>query len=152
MRSTKLPSWSKKLLGLDPVAPPGHVFAIDHERVRYGLFERSNGELAFNEHLSQELGEGAFHDGPLGGAVRDIDRFAQSVGSLMERISVRPTEASLVIPDRWLRDAFTDVEEIPRGADRDAVLRFKLKRLDNIDNSFSCEIIQVYAGPKESMP
>ena len=129
MRSIKLPSWSKKLLGLDPVPVPGHVFSVSREHVRYGFFNRENGELAFNEFHSEELGGGAFHDGPLGGTVRDIDRFTQTFGALIERISMTPEEASLVVPDQWLRIAFTDIEEIPRGNDRDAILRFKLKRL-----------------------
>ena len=129
MRSIKLPSWSKRLFGLDPVPVPGHVFAVSREHLRYGFFNRENGELAFNEYHSEDLGEGAFHDGPLGGAVRDIDRFTQTFGSLMDRISLTPEEASLVVPDQWLRVAFTDVEEMPRGSDRDAILRFKLKRL-----------------------
>ena len=129
MRSIKLPSWSKRLLGLDPVPVPGHVFAVDRERIRYAFFARENGDLSFREYHSEELGSGTFHDGPLGGAVRDIDRFAKALGSLIQRIPQTPEEASLVLPDQWLRVAFTDIEEFPRGTAREDVLRFKLRRM-----------------------
>ena len=129
MRSTKLPLWSRKLLGLTPVAAPGHVFSVSREELHYGLFGGEGDEIAFREYHSESLGNGAFQDGPLGGAVRDIDRFAESVQSLVDRIPVRPEEASLIVPDQWLRVAFTDFEEMPSGTDRNAVLRFKLKRL-----------------------
>lgn len=108
---------------------PGHVIAIDREHVRYAYFARDNGELSFREFHSEELGDSAFHDGPFGGPVRDIDRFAQAVGSLVERIPQGPHEASLVLPDQWLRVAFTEIEEFPRGTPREDVLRFKLRRM-----------------------
>lgn len=129
MRSIKLPLWSKKLLGLDPVPAPGHVFAIDRERVRYAYFARDNGDLSFREYHTEELGNSAFQSGPLGGPVRDIDQFAQAFGALVERIPQAPQEASLVLPDQWLRVAFTDIEEFPRGTSREDVLRFKLRRM-----------------------
>ena len=116
-------------MGLDPVPPPGHVLAVDGQSLRYAFFARDNGDLSFQEYQIQDLGGEAFHEGPLGGAVRDIDRFAQAVGSLMERVSQRPSEVSVVLPDRWLRVVFTDIEEFPRGTPKEEVLRFKLRRL-----------------------
>ena len=51
------------------------------------------------------------------------------VEALLEKLSQVPRAASLVVPDQWLRVAFTGMEKLPRGTDTDDVLRFKLKRL-----------------------
>lgn len=116
-------------MGLDPVPVPGHVFSIDGERLRYGRFGRDGGELEVREYHSEELGEGTFLEGPLGGPVRDSDRFSHSLDGLMSRLSEVPEAASLVVPDKWLRVVFTDLEKLPRGTNREDILRFKLKRL-----------------------
>jgi hypothetical protein len=50
------------------------------------------------------------------------------VGSLLRGISGRVDQASLVLPDRWLRLAFVEAGELPRKAQREEVLRWKLKR------------------------
>jgi hypothetical protein len=48
----------------------------------------------------------------------------------VERLGGSVKEASLVLPDPWLRVAFTEAGELPTAAvERDEVLRWKLKRL-----------------------
>jgi len=121
--------WSKRLLGLDPQPVSGHVFAVDGQRVRYAYFAGDVGDLECREFHSQPLAEGTFQDGPLGGPVRDVEAFVTNLKSLLERIPQRPAEMSLVLPDEWLRVTFAELGSLPRGANREDVLRFKLKRL-----------------------
>lgn len=121
--------WTRKILGFDPDPAPGHVFAVEPDAVRYARFERVGPELLLREYQSESLGGEAFQQGPLGGPVRDIDRFSQAVGELVGPLPEQPAEASLVVPDAWLRVAFTTIEEFPRGTSREDVLRFKLRRM-----------------------
>ena len=128
MRSIKLPSWSEKLLGLDPRAVPPHVFGIDAGKLCYGLFPR-NGGVQFGEYHSVEVPPDSFSDGPLGGTIREPAVFRQLLDSLMAKISMPVTEGSLVLPDDWLRLSFSEAEALPRApAEREEVLRWKLKR------------------------
>ena len=129
MRSIKLPSWSEKLLGLDPRPVPPHVFGLDAERLSYGHFPRSNGEgVGFGEYHSVELPADSFSEGPLGGSIREPAAFRQLIGSLLEKVSLPVAEGSLVLPDDWLRLSFSESEELPRApAEREEVLRWKLK-------------------------
>jgi hypothetical protein len=49
---------------------------------------------------------------------------------LLAKLEATPEEASLVVPDAWLRVVFTEAGDLPRAAgERDEVLRWKLKRL-----------------------
>jgi hypothetical protein len=108
---------------------PGHVFAIDSERLRYGYFTPEEGQLMFREYHSEPLGRELFHQGPLGGPIRDPDNFRKALEALIARISQRVDSGSLVVPDHWLRVSFAELDEAPRGADPEEVARFKLKRL-----------------------
>ena len=129
MRSTKLPSWSSRLLGLAPRPAPPHVFRVGRERLEYGCFARADGGMGLTEYHSVALPAGAFGEGPLGGAPRDTNLLRQAVAALLERISSPVRQASLVLPDAWLRSAFVEVGELPRqAAARLDVLRWKLKR------------------------
>lgn len=130
MRSIKLPSWTESLLGLAPVGVPPHVFALERGRLSYARFHPDARGLELREHLAVELDPGLFPDGPLAGAPRDRERLAEAVGTLLEATSTTVREASLVLPDEWLRVAFADATDVPaRGAQRDEVIRFKLRRL-----------------------
>jgi hypothetical protein len=108
---------------------PGHVFSVDANRLRYAQFNRVDGALVLGETHLEELQPDEFVNGPLGGQIRDIDRFGHSLERLLSRMPVVPEAASLVVPDRWLRVGFTELEKLPRGTEIDDVLRFKLKRL-----------------------
>jgi len=108
---------------------PPHVFDLSERRLRYGQFVRSGGGFRFRSYRAVPLPPDAFLSGPLGGPLRDPRAFQTLVGSFVKELpAVR--EASLVIPDAWLRVSFADSTELPRGAAaRDDVLRWKLKRL-----------------------
>jgi hypothetical protein len=76
-----------------------------------------------------ELPADAFHLGPLGGPLRDADLLRGRLALLLERLAQPPREASLILPDAWLRIGFADAGELPRdGGARQEVLQFKLRR------------------------
>lgn len=131
MRSTRSPSWINRLLGLGPLAAPPHAFALDGERLRYGCFSpEPDGGYRFREYHVEELPPELFQRGLLGGPLREPAAFDAVLGRLLERLSAPVREASVALPDAWLRLAFTESALLPPSPrERDAVLRWKLKRL-----------------------
>lgn len=130
MRSTKSPSWIERLLGSGPLPPPPHAFALDGGRLAYARFERDGEPYVCRETAAEELPPDAFQHGPLGGPLREPAVFNRLVEHLLGRISAPVKEASLTIPDAWLRVAFAESGELPAaGQQRTEVLRWKLKRL-----------------------
>jgi hypothetical protein len=129
-------SWWKRALGLDPQAVPPHVFALDGERLRYGQFLRQGTLVRFRGYRSVALPNDVFLAGPLGGPPRDAKGFGERVAALVADAATASgtrggiKEASLILPDGWLRVTFTESTELPRAAEAaDEVLRWKLKRL-----------------------
>ena len=131
MRSIKSPSWIngiRKALGYDPVPAPPHAFSIDARRLRHGQFVRDRHGFRLRNWRQAALPPDAFHSGLLGGPLRDPAAFTALVGGLVQGLGIR--EASLVVPDAWLRVTFSEITDIPRQAEaRDEVLRWKLRRL-----------------------
>jgi hypothetical protein len=119
----------RSLFGFSPLPVPPHVFDLTERRLRYGQFVRAGAGFRFRAYRAVPLPPDAFHSGPLGGPLRDPRAFQALLAGLMKEIpGVR--EASLVIPDAWLRVTFTESGELPRtAAAKDDVLRWKLKRL-----------------------
>lgn len=108
---------------------PPHVFAVAESELSYlGLAEE--GEFACRESARLELGDECFQSGPLGGRLRDAEGFAGKLDELLAGLDARPREASLVIPDNWLRLTFVELDEWPRRRDEQLeILRFKLGRI-----------------------
>lgn len=129
MKSTRSPSWSERLLGLGPVAAPPHAFRVDARSIAYAGFRREGEVYSVAETAELPLPPETFHEGLLGGPPREPERFREAVAELVNGLGHPPREASLVLPDDWLRVAFTDLATAPTTADRDEVLRWKLKRL-----------------------
>ena len=130
MRSTKLPSWIESALGLDPIPAPPHVFSLDAERLRYGQFARDRHGYRLRAFRERPLPRDPFQHGPLGGPPRDPAAFRELVAELVKGVPGGVREASLVLPDTWLRITFTETGELPSSAEAlDDVLRWKLKRL-----------------------
>ncbi|MEM1205777.1 MAG: hypothetical protein AAGN66_21280 [Acidobacteriota bacterium] len=130
MKSTKLPSWIERLAGLDPVPAPPHVFALGPTSLRYGAFFRSPQGFAFDAEQSAELPPDAFVPGVLGGPLRDPSVLQELIGEVQGRLEEPVTEASLVLPDTWLRLTFSELAELPKKASvRQEMLSWKLKRL-----------------------
>lgn len=118
------------MLGLAPVAAPPHVFALTGARLRYAQLGRDRHGFRCRAMREAALPRDAFLSGLLGGPLRDPAAFQNTVGSLLRSVPGSVREASLVIPDAWLRVAFAESGDLPRTADqRDEVLRWKLRRL-----------------------
>ncbi len=129
MKSTKLPLWTRRILGLDPVRVPPYVFSVGEGALSY-LSLAEDGDLYCQESRTVTLGEDCFQAGPLGGRLRDVEGFTRSLDGLLEAMSRRPSEASLVVPDNWMRLVFVEADEWPRRrADQLEVVRFKLGRV-----------------------
>ncbi len=154
MRSIKLPSWIERLAGLNPRPVPGFVFSLDEGRLAYARFQHKNGTLEFSDYASVALPENAFHAGPLGGGVRQEPALAQALADILERIEEPVEEACLLLPDAWLRLAFTEVGELPKDPQKlDGALRWKLKRLVPFRvDELRLEGVEVQALPGQEEP
>ena len=95
---------------MDSVRVPPQVFALDERQISYlGLDE--GGELYCRECAREPVSDDCFQPGPLGGRIRDAETFSGSLDALLAQVGKRPTEASLVVPDNWLRLTFIETEE-----------------------------------------
>jgi hypothetical protein len=113
-----------------PLPSPPHVFALDEERLRYAqlLVERQGVRLRAFRQLA--LPPDSYQNGMLGGPLRDPGALRELVGALIEALPGGVREASLVVPDAWLRVTYSESSDLPRGgAALDEVLRWKLRRL-----------------------
>ncbi|HVT57350.1 MAG TPA: hypothetical protein VHR45_03035 [Thermoanaerobaculia bacterium] len=130
MRSTKLPSWSRRLLGFTPLQSPPHVFALDGRGLRYAQLGRERLGLRCRAVRRVALPPDAFASGLLGGPLRDAASFQRTAAGLVQGVPGGVREASLVVPDSWLRVTFAECGDLPRGGPAlDEVLRWKLRRL-----------------------
>lgn len=108
---------------------PPHAFAVDADRLLYGRFVRDDGHFDFQEFQEVSLAPDSFLPGPLGGPVRDLEALRGRIEVLLESITAPVTDASLVLPDAWLRLSFTELEQLPRRASAaEEQLRWKLKK------------------------
>ncbi|HYO16725.1 MAG TPA: hypothetical protein VE685_26305 [Thermoanaerobaculia bacterium] len=149
MRSTKLPSWIERLAGLEPVPAPPHVFLLDGERLRYAQFPRDRHGFRVRAWREAPLGRDPFQHGILGGPLRDPAAFQTLVASLVQQIPGGVRDASLVVPDTWLRVTFAESGDLPKAADaRDEVLRWKLRRLV----PFRVDDLRINAAEVEPLP
>jgi hypothetical protein len=130
VRSIKLPLWSRRLLGFAPLPSPPHVFALDESRLRYGQLVADRQGLRLRAFRQLALPPDSFQNGLLGGPLRDPGAFRELVGGILDGVPGGVREASLVIPDAWLRVTYAESGDLPRGgAALDEVLRWKLRRL-----------------------
>jgi hypothetical protein len=117
------------LLGTLPVPVTPHVFEVDATVLRYAAFARSGGRLELDRMVQATLPAETFQAGPLGGPLRGRESFERALGEVLPAGQSVPAEASLVLPDRWLRLIFTELEPELGFQPGEDVLRFKLKRL-----------------------
>lgn len=111
-----------------PVPPV--VFSINETRLQYARFEISNGGFELADHHSVNLDPELFAVGPVGGPIHDPEVFRSAVAELQERIDGDVREASLILPDPWLRTALVESDDLPRkGEAREEVLKWKLQRI-----------------------
>lgn len=122
--------WSRRLLGFAPLPSPPHVFALDAARLRYGQLAVDRQGLRLRAFRQLALPPDSFQNGLLGGPLRDPGAFRELVGGILDGVPGGVREASLVIPDAWLRVTYAESGDLPRGgAALDEVLRWKLRRL-----------------------
>lgn len=131
MRSIKLPSSIERLLGLDPRGVPPHVFFVDQRQLAYAGFERrSEGGWGLVSWARVDLPPECFQGGRLGGPLKNREGFDAALAQVAEAFPGHVKEASLVLPDAWVRVSFTEGGDLPAEPQaRQEVLRFKLKRL-----------------------
>lgn len=133
MRSIGLPSWIERVLGLTPRPVPPCVFAVRRRELRFAAFSRpAAGEPALElaEFHSLPLAEGLFGGGPLGVPVGEGEALAASVRLLVARLAKPVREATVVLPDAWVRSMVLELGELPEEpAARLEVLRFRVKRM-----------------------
>jgi hypothetical protein len=130
VRSTKSPSWIERLLGAGAIAAPPHIVGLRDDALVYARVERrEDGALQVLRHLEVPL-PGGFGEGSLGGPPREPEALATALRELFERAGGRIEEATLVLPDRWLRLVFAEFTELPTApGPREEALRFKLRQL-----------------------
>lgn len=134
MRSTKLPLWIERLAGFDDPRGPASVFLLDERELVLAHFLRQDGSIPELQAVRRrELPAGTFQDGALGGPLREPAQFHEVVSELRQAadtaIGSPVTAAALVLPDRWLRLTFADLEEVPKKPHRrEEALRFKLRK------------------------
>jgi hypothetical protein len=130
VRSTKLLSSIEGLLGFDSRPVPPDVFSVDGESLTYGCFQRLGPDFELARHHAVELPPGVFQEGLLGGPLSEPEALDGAVTQLLEQVGEPVAEASLVLPDAWMRVSFTEAAELPsRKQARDEILRWKLRRL-----------------------
>lgn len=109
---------------------PPHVFALDGARLRYGRFVEGEQSWSMSAYRQVGMGEEAFVPGPLGSSLRDPEWFREPLAELLGTLDSPVLEASLVLPDSWLRLAVVEIEKLPRGAKaREEILRWKLQQI-----------------------
>ncbi len=129
-------------------APP-HVFGLDARSLRYGQFVRDRQGYRLRGWREAAMPADAFHAGLLGGPLRDPAAFEALVGGLVRNVPGGLKEASLVLPDAWLRVTFSEITDVPRQMQaRDEVLRWKLRRLV----PFRVDELRVSAVEVEPLP
>jgi hypothetical protein len=106
------------------------VFALSEGGLLYVRVARGAGMVTLEQIEGAALPAATFAEGPLGGPLRAGAAFAESLGQLLERVTERPEDASLVLPDRWLRAVLADGSDLPRSqAARHEAILWKLRRL-----------------------
>ena len=110
---------------------PPHVFALsDDGELTYGSFHPSDQGYVFEARHSERLSDEIFGQGVLGAPLREPHLFADQLKDFLARLPAEVGEATLILPDSWLRLTFTEVAELPAKAQaQEEVLRFMLKRL-----------------------
>jgi hypothetical protein len=111
------------------VPVPPHVFEVDSGALRYASFARRGDGWDLERLAESELPVETFQTGPLGGPLRGREAFEHALAALAPAGQTLPAEASLVLPDRWLRLLFAELEDELGLDPGDEILRFKLKKL-----------------------
>lgn len=107
------------------------MFFVDDRQIAYAGLERRSGDTWDLVAWSRvDLPSGCFQDGRLGGSLKNPEAVKAALAELSATFPGPVDDASLVLPDAWVRVTFTEGGDLPSDpATRQEVLRFKLKRL-----------------------
>jgi len=110
------------------------VFLLDERELVLAHFARQNGPTPELQAVRRrELPSDTFQEGTLGGPLREPAQFHDVVAELQQAADTATggpvRAAALVLPDRWLRLTFAELEDVPRNPKlREEALRFKLRK------------------------
>lgn len=110
------------------------MFLLDERELVLAHFVRQGGPTPELQAVRRrELPADTFQDGALGGPLREPAQFHDVVAELQQAADTatgaQVRAAALVLPDRWLRLTFAELEDVPRSRQhREEALRFKLRK------------------------
>lgn len=110
------------------------MFLLDERELVLAHFLRQDGAVPELQVVRRrELPADTFQEGALGGPLTEPAHFHEVLAELQQAAEIALGEpvahAALVLPDRWLRLTFAELEEVPgRPHLRDEALRFKLRK------------------------
>lgn len=110
------------------------MFLLDERELVLAHFVRQSGATPELQAVRRrELPADAFQEGALGGPLREPAQFHDVVAELQQAADTatgsQVRAAALVLPDRWLRLTFAELEDVPRSPrHREEALRFKLRK------------------------
>ena len=110
------------------------MFLLDERELVLAHFVRQSGPTPELQAVRRrELPADTFQDGALGGPLREPAQFHDVVAELQQAADTATggpvRAAALVLPDRWLRLTFAELEDVPRNPKlREEALRFKLRK------------------------
>lgn len=110
------------------------MFLLDERELVLAHFVRqSGGPPELRAVRRRELPADTFQEGALGGPLREPAEFHDVVAELQQAADIATggpvAAAALVLPDRWLRLTFAELEDVPRRPQqREEALRFKLRK------------------------
>ncbi len=110
------------------------MFLLDERELVLAHFLRQDGSVPELQVVRRrELPSDTFQDGALGGPLREPAQFHELIAELQQAADIAigepVTHAALVLPDRWLRLTFAELEEVPGKQHlREEALRFKLRK------------------------
>ena len=110
------------------------MFLLDERELVLAHFVRQSGPTPELQTVRRrELPADTFQDGALGGPLREPAQFHDVVAELQQAADTatgaQVRAAALVLPDRWLRLTFAELEDVPRSPQhREEALRFKLRK------------------------
>jgi len=107
---------------------PQHAFVLDDSSLAYARLSRKRD--VFERTEEAPLPDGWHALGPVGLLQVNRDAVAAALESLLGRLDKRPSRASLVIPNGWVRTVAVDVGTVPKQhQEAEDVIRWRLKKL-----------------------
>ena len=124
--SATVPSWTHLFRRQEGKGPPTGRWSCATE-----AFHRGPQGFVYDTTQAEEISCPGVRRGSSGGPrIKDLPAFEATLRRLAANVEAPIKEASLVLPDTWMRLTFTEISDLPRRpAEIQEVLRWKLKRL-----------------------